>query len=426
MSEVRNKPLVSIVMPTFNRADTIRRAIASIQAQAVHDWELIVVDDGSTDDTAALIAGMDPRLKIIRQENRGSAVARNTGLRQSTGKYIAFLDSDDEWLPHHLELCLAFLRAHPEEAFVTTIFLEDLGQGRFVNHPGIEISEWHPSLAKRIGSHMLDLPAGETDPYLRVYPSRQPIGEWGQQIVARTPYREVFHYSGRIFEHFRWGFLMGLPPTVMTREAFEATGFFDTGYYIASDFGYTAQLGRHFRTNFLSIPSYIKHELAPAGNKLGEDHLAKGKTQPEFNKDMLRWIEELFWNGRPQDRELSELRSHKQFYLAKTDLIHGLRDEALRSLDEAMNNSPERWQVLSLKLFVKLIPDPELCQRAFVTMFKVSYTWELFLRREITIGGIIRKSLKHLLTAIHDLRHSSRKRVEQGSALTPQRIRKSR
>jgi len=180
-------PLVSIVMPTFNRADTIRRAIASIQAQSVRDWELIVVDDGSIDDTAALIAGMDPRLKIIRQENRGSAVARNTGLRQSTGKYIAFLDSDDEWLPHHLELCLAFLRAHPEEAFVTTIFLEDLGQGRFVNHPGIEISEWHPSLAKRIGSHMLDLPSGETDPYLPVYPSRQPISDGRQQIVAPTP-----------------------------------------------------------------------------------------------------------------------------------------------------------------------------------------------------------------------------------------------
>jgi glycosyltransferase involved in cell wall biosynthesis len=93
-------------MPTFNRADTIKRAIRSVQAQTFTDWELIVVDDGSTDDTAARIEGCDPRLKLIRQENQGTAGARNTGLRASAGSYIAFLDSDDEWLPHHLELCV--------------------------------------------------------------------------------------------------------------------------------------------------------------------------------------------------------------------------------------------------------------------------------------------------------------------------------
>ncbi len=101
-------------MPAFNRADTIMRAIRSVQAQTFTDWELIVVDDGSTDNTAARIEGCDPRLKLIRQENQGTAGARNTGLRASSGAYIAFLDSDDEWLPHHLELSVSFLEAFPE------------------------------------------------------------------------------------------------------------------------------------------------------------------------------------------------------------------------------------------------------------------------------------------------------------------------
>jgi glycosyltransferase involved in cell wall biosynthesis len=106
--------LVSIVMPAYNRADTILRAIRSVQEQTYQDWELIVVDDGSTDGTATLIEGMDPRMKVIRQENRGFVGARNTGLEASTGEYIAFLDSDDEWLPYHLELCIAFFEEFPE------------------------------------------------------------------------------------------------------------------------------------------------------------------------------------------------------------------------------------------------------------------------------------------------------------------------
>src|SRR5262245_14811896 len=184
-------PLVSVIMPTFKRADTIRRAIRSVQAQTFTDWELIVVDDGSTDNSVALIEGRDPRLKILRQENQGTAGARNAGLLASAGSYIAFLDSDDEWLPHHLELCVSFLNAFPEEQFVTSELWEDLGQGRIVKHYRVEIGEYYPGIARRVGSRLLDHPHGgshdegaaEQDDYLRVYQSRRPIGEWGRAIV---------------------------------------------------------------------------------------------------------------------------------------------------------------------------------------------------------------------------------------------------
>jgi glycosyltransferase involved in cell wall biosynthesis len=384
-------PLVSIIMPTYNRADTIMRAIQSIQAQTFQDWELIVVDDGSTDGTVSVIKGLDPRMSIIRQENQGNAVARNLGLRHSTGRYIAFLDSDDEWLPYHLELCIGFLRAHPEEAFVTTIFSEDFGHGRIVNHPQVEIWERYPAVAKRINSHMLDLPPGETDNYLRVFSSRKPIGEWGNQLVARAPYQNVHHYSGHIFEYCRWGFVMGLPATVMTRKAFETVGLSDASYYIASDFGYTVNLCRHFRANFLSIPTYIKHELARDGKPLKEDHVAKGKTVPIFAKDMLRWHEELFWNDRQQDRELSILRSDKQLYVAKTALMHGMRDEALLYLDAALRHFPGLLEARVLKWFIQLVPRSELCAETYLLWEKAIYAWSQLVRGEMSVGTVMRK-----------------------------------
>lgn len=97
-------PLVSVILPTYNRADTILRAIESVQNQTLRDWELLVVDDGSTDDTAGLIAARyagEPRLKLIRQENHGVSAARNAGLRANSGKYQDALALRVEVHDHH-------------------------------------------------------------------------------------------------------------------------------------------------------------------------------------------------------------------------------------------------------------------------------------------------------------------------------------
>ena len=98
-------PKVSVVIPVFNRPAAVRRAIESVLAQTCQDFEIIVVDDGSTDETPAVVAGLaDPRMTLIQHEgNRGGSAARNTGLRAASAEYVAFLDSDDEWLPRKLE-----------------------------------------------------------------------------------------------------------------------------------------------------------------------------------------------------------------------------------------------------------------------------------------------------------------------------------
>jgi glycosyltransferase involved in cell wall biosynthesis len=99
-------PLVSVVIPTFNRAHILGEAIDSVIAQEYPHWELHVVDDGSSDGTRELVERyrQDGRIHYHRQENAGQATARNNGVNHSRGDYIAFLDSDDRWLPHKLRV----------------------------------------------------------------------------------------------------------------------------------------------------------------------------------------------------------------------------------------------------------------------------------------------------------------------------------
>ena len=387
---MRVLPLVSIILPTYNRADTIQRAIASVQAQTYADWELIVVDDGSTDETVALIEGCDPRLKLIRQQNQGTAGARNTALRASTGAYIAFLDSDDEWLPHHLELCVGFLEAFPEEGFVTNELWEDFGQGRIVKHYRVEISDWYPTTARHIDSRLFDLPVGEQDDHLRVYRSRQPIGDWGRAIVARTPYDNVFHYRGQIFEHMRFGFLMCLQPTVIRREAFEAVGYFDTSYYGASDFGFTVELCRRFPANYLSIPACIKHELTGDGGMPCEDHVATGKTGLICLQDLLRFLEH-FWGDRRDDPEVRVQRGMRELHIARVALGRNERAIALRYLEAARRDLPESTRVRNLDWLIRLLPGERLACQVYNAFTRAVDVGRRLLRNELSVAVLFRK-----------------------------------
>lgn len=105
---------VSAIIPTFNRAACVGEAIESVLAQTFPNYEVIVVDDGSTDDTAAVLAKFGERIRVLRQENRGVSEARNAGLRAARGEWVAFLDSDDLWIPEKLAVQIHDVQLHPE------------------------------------------------------------------------------------------------------------------------------------------------------------------------------------------------------------------------------------------------------------------------------------------------------------------------
>jgi len=117
-----NAPLVSIVMPAYNHGRYIGDAIASVRAQTLRDWELIVVDNHSLDDTSEVVRSFeDPRIVYLRFNNRGIiAAGRNVGLQAARGRYIAFLDSDDLWLPEKLAIQVAALRRALDVLLVST------------------------------------------------------------------------------------------------------------------------------------------------------------------------------------------------------------------------------------------------------------------------------------------------------------------
>ncbi len=106
-------PEVSVIIPTYNRRDLLREAIASVLAQTYQEFELIVVDDGSTDDTREIVREF-PQARYVFQANRGVSAARNHGVALSRGRFLAFLDSDDVWQPRKLETQVGFFATHPE------------------------------------------------------------------------------------------------------------------------------------------------------------------------------------------------------------------------------------------------------------------------------------------------------------------------
>jgi glycosyltransferase involved in cell wall biosynthesis len=108
-------PSVSVVIPLYNGAETIQRALDSVLAQTVSDFEVIVVDDGSADSGPETVRAIeDPRVRLIQQENRGVSVARNAGVASARAPWVAFLDHDDEWKPKFLATVLRLAEAYPE------------------------------------------------------------------------------------------------------------------------------------------------------------------------------------------------------------------------------------------------------------------------------------------------------------------------
>lgn len=114
-------PTISVIIPAYNSGPYLDEAVRSVIAQTFPDWECIVVDDGSTEDLSR-VEKMDPRVRLIRQPNRGVSAARNNGMLRSIGEYIAFLDHDDVWLPGKLEKHVSVFRADPTIGLSHTSF----------------------------------------------------------------------------------------------------------------------------------------------------------------------------------------------------------------------------------------------------------------------------------------------------------------
>jgi glycosyltransferase involved in cell wall biosynthesis len=193
------EPQVSVIIPTYNRAGILRRAVGSVFGQTFDNFELIIVNDGSTDNTLNLLAGIkDSRLRVIDHDtNRGAAAARNTGIGTARGTYVAFLDSDDEWLPDKLikqvdlldkappdiGACCArhFVTLDPQGESWRRMLPTDYDWRRRLLEYGCDLSPGSTLMARRdifekIGNFDLELPRYEDWDWLLRYLGRYRLG----------------------------------------------------------------------------------------------------------------------------------------------------------------------------------------------------------------------------------------------------------
>lgn len=364
MNQTNMSPAVSIIMPVFNRRYLVGRAIDSVKQQSYSDWELIIIDDGSTDGTADAIDTSDTRVRVLRQTNAGANAARNTGIAASRGRYIAFLDSDDEWLPHFLTLTTAFLEHHPDEAFVATEFLEHSTDGSRVQDRTVIQS--HLTLARRLNSRALELPEGVTDDYLRVYEDSKALGAWakpaGSEIIDKHPAARV--YSGHIGETYRWGHLHAMWCLLIRREAALAVGPIDEKRRSCTDLKYLVDLCRGYRANMISVPSVVKHELSAAERKRAAGHLSGGSGYALFNKNQTGLFYELFLSRDPANRELSTLYGLHCLRTSVALLDNADRDEARHYLKLAREHLGQSAFMRMLSLVTHLVPTTRLASLA--------------------------------------------------------------
>jgi len=211
-------PLVSVVIPAYNAADYIAAAVASVLEQDYPNREVIVVDDGSTDDTPAVLAAHDSHIRRITQANAGVAAARNRGIEAAAGEYIAFLDADDVWLPGKLAVQVAYMERHGDV---------DMVQGRW--------EEW--------------------------WPAADGSGFAPKETVAAAPPRDgreppplVADRSGWIYHRLLTGFIVFTSVVMARRRLIEQLGPFDTHLPIGEDFEYWLRASRHTEIHTLDRP----------------------------------------------------------------------------------------------------------------------------------------------------------------------------
>jgi glycosyltransferase involved in cell wall biosynthesis len=313
-------PSISIILPTYNRAAFLPTAFASIEAQTFRDWELIIVDDGSTDGTRAAVdslpASTRERLRYVYRENGGAYAARNTGLDHARGELIAFFDSDDEWLPHHLHDCQRALARHPDVDWV-------YGASRLVDDAtGAVLS---PS------SFYVE---GAPRPFRAL-------------SVLATDGLHVFDDGDlitRILEGA--GLFCGLQNSVIRRRVFEWLRFSADARNEAEDQVFVIRaLAAGFRLGYFDNVHHVYH--VHAGNSSGSARGLTAGKQARIYEDLIRGFEELpqlVTLTARQQRALEGKLAHEYFWHLghETYWKAGRRRDAMRAYRTAMRLAPFR------------------------------------------------------------------------------------
>jgi glycosyltransferase involved in cell wall biosynthesis len=233
--------VVTVLIPTYNRAYCLARAIDSALAQTYPHLEVLIVDDGSTDSTRKLVEGTygrDDRVRYLYQSNRGVSAARNHGLRQARGDYIAFLDSDDVWKPWKLQAQVACLKRLPAAGMIWSDMEAVDPEGR-VHAPRYLRTMYHAYRLYRT-----------EDLFRESYPVAEVVPELGGTAGARV-------YTGIIYAQMFTGNLVHTSTVLIRRERLEKVKAFREDFLSGEDYDFHFRTCREGPVAFLDLPTTL-------------------------------------------------------------------------------------------------------------------------------------------------------------------------
>lgn len=263
------EPLVSVVIPTYNCAAYIAQAVQSVLDQTYKNIEVIVVDDGSTDNTRLVLEPFMGKIRYILTENRRAAHARNVGMKAASGKYIACLDSDDLYLPSKVALQVAFMEAHPEVGILSTEVSSIIGK---TITEECHLRSYHQIFERKGWS------------YGDIYPVQ---GQFRCEAVAE----EVPYFIGNVFRHLLHGPVLMQNTVLFKREILEHVGYHDENYSHATEYELIVRICRDYQAAFLNIPTYLyryhENQMSMIGSTMSREKIL---TQITIENDFLHAV----------------------------------------------------------------------------------------------------------------------------------------
>ena len=295
-------PTVSVVIPSYNCERFIAETLESVVGQSYGDLEVIVVDDGSTDGTPEVVRRFAPRVRLVQQESAGVCAARNRGIAEARGRYVALLDHDDYWFPDKLGAQVDVLESHPEVGVVFTAFLR-----------------WEADTQG-------------------VFPSTM--------TVDRKPYGEgpEAEYSGWIYHLFLLDCWMLTSTAMFRAEVFRRCGVFDLSLPYSEDWDLWLRIAREYPFVKLRQPGTLYRQHASQGNRKVRDR--------DFRTELLSEAVLKWGLCSPDGSCLDDRTFRRQWAKYHTDFalghaVAGNRGVALRSLARALRTNPQGLKALT-------------------------------------------------------------------------------
>jgi glycosyltransferase involved in cell wall biosynthesis len=315
---------VSAIIPVYNCAKYIGKSIESVLAQTNRPHEIIVVDDGSTDGTYEALNPYLDSIIYVYQKNAGEPAARNTGIRHSSGEYIAFLDADDLWLPDKLQLQMDYFAAHPECSLV--------------------------------------------------YTDMATFNENGILVKSVRAFRGRVYHGGRIFPYVFQETLFGSGSVVFRKDCCEKAGYFDESFLIGCDYEMWLRMSRHFEFGYVDKPLLMYRQHQEMNSRtLG--------TVPQNGMPWLAKVLNRILELHPEIRsELGESVVNQRLavpyaWLGRTWMIQGDHAEARKLFSGALRLAP--WNLHYRLLYLSTFLTPSHATKAADIYSKFRNTFSL-------------------------------------------------